>query len=238
MSSWVTMRGWRAQAIILRRLAVLTSSPRDASSQSSRGTGACPRTLPARQVSSSVSTAALGAHLAPALWISAQGCCALLVRFKSTKGSTKGGKRGKQEGQKEEEEEEEDDPEASDYEDELQDDPGLPKDYKDQERSVQSFRYDLIMKAGLDMARNKVEDAFYSNKLRLNGQKLIKKSKTVKVGDTLDLVLWENRETDTVALMRVVFKKVAAVTKDEEKYKVVLRRWKHLQLPTREAFRP
>lgn len=52
-----------------------------------------------------------------------------------------------------EEEEEEDDEDDSDYEDELQDDPGLPKDYKDREKYVESFRYDLILKSGLDMAR-------------------------------------------------------------------------------------
>lgn len=53
----------------------------------------------------------------------------------------------------EEEEEEEEDPEASDYEDELQDDPSLPKDYKDHERTVQSLRFDLVLKSGLDIAR-------------------------------------------------------------------------------------
>ncbi|KAJ8287469.1 hypothetical protein COCON_G00001280 [Conger conger] len=160
-------------------------------------------------------------------------------------GSKKGGKNAK------EDEEEEDDPAASDYEDELQDDPGLPKNYKDQERSVQSFRYDLILKAGLDLARNKIDDAFYGNKLRLNGQRLIKKSKTVwsrgmggqvaaprlSLRDTLDLVLEDNRDTDVVTLMRVVLKEVVAVTRDEARYRVVLRRWKHLQLPRQEAYR-
>ncbi|KAM9568099.1 LOW QUALITY PROTEIN: mitochondrial transcription rescue factor 1-like, partial [Salvelinus alpinus] len=74
------------------------------------------------------------------------------------------------------EEDDEKDPEHSDYEDEPEDDPSVPKDYKDMEKYVQSFHYG-IMKVGLDIARNKVEDALYGNKLRLNGQKLIKKSK-------------------------------------------------------------
>lgn len=51
----------------------------------------------------------------------------------------------------EEEQEQEVDPEDSDYEDE--ENANLPKDYKDIEKNVQSFRYDVIMKAGLDMAR-------------------------------------------------------------------------------------
>lgn len=55
--------------------------------------------------------------------------------------------------QQQEEEEEQEAAEASDYEDELQDDPGLPKDYKDHEKTVQSLRFDLVLKAGLDIAR-------------------------------------------------------------------------------------
>uniref|UniRef100_A0A3B4BJ58 Mitochondrial transcription rescue factor 1 C-terminal domain-containing protein n=1 Tax=Periophthalmus magnuspinnatus TaxID=409849 RepID=A0A3B4BJ58_9GOBI len=129
-------------------------------------------------------------------------------------------------------EEDEKDPEESDEED--LEDPNMSKDYKDLEKNVQSFRFDVVMKAGLDMARNKIEDAFYSNKLRLNGQKLIKKSKTVKVGDTLDLVLSENRDTNTVTLMRIVLRKVLAETTSTEKHKVALRRWKSLELPKEE----
>ncbi|KAG9331467.1 hypothetical protein JZ751_018946 [Albula glossodonta] len=225
------MRGLRAQALMLRRLAGLTSLPHGTSVHRLSGTVGCVRTMLAHRTCSAMSPLPLATLLASSLSAPAPSWSTLLVRYKSTKGTKKGKKKLTQE------EEDEDDPEASDYEDELQDDPGLPKDYKDQERSVQSFRYDLIMKAGLDMARNKIEDAFYSSKLRLNGQKLIKKSKTVKVGDTLDLVLDDNKETDTVTLMRVVFKKVVAVTQDEEKYRVLLRRWKHLKLSRQDAYK-
>lgn len=109
---------------------------------------------------------------------------------------------------------------------------------------------------------SKIEDAFYSNQLRLNGQRLIKKSKTVswdlaslplpsplsvplllllrisqvKVGDTLDLVLSENKESNTVALMRVTPHRVFGET-TTEKHRVVLRRWKYLELPKDEAFK-
>ncbi|XP_028653464.2 mitochondrial transcription rescue factor 1 [Erpetoichthys calabaricus] len=151
------------------------------------------------------------------------------VRFKSSKSSKKDRKI-----REEEEEEEDDDPEKSDYEDEPQSDPNLPKDFKDLEKSVQSFRYDFVMKAGLDIARNKVEDAFYASKLRLNGQKLIKKSKTVKIGDTLDLVLAEDKDEDTATVMRVVVKKILGETAESEKYKVVLRRWKNLKVTKEE----
>ncbi|CAI5695475.1 unnamed protein product [Oreochromis niloticus] len=87
-------------------------------------------------------------------------------------------------------------------------------------------------------ALSKIEDAFYNNKLRLNGQKLIKKSKTVKLGDTLDLVLSENPETNTVTLMRVILRRVFTDTGNTEKHKVAIRRWKCLELPREEAFKP
>lgn len=58
----------------------------------------------------------------------------------------------------------------------------------------------------------------------------------VKVGDTLDLVLSENREENTVTLMRVIIRKVLGES-TTEKYKVAIRRWKSMQLPKDEAFR-
>nr|XP_020477577.1 uncharacterized protein C6orf203 homolog [Monopterus albus] len=155
------------------------------------------------------------------------------VRLKSKK--SKGASKTAQE--EETEDEYDKDPEDSDYEHEVNEDPNLPKDYKDMEKYVQSFRYDVIMKAGLDMARNKIEDAFYSNKLRLNGHKLIKKSKTVKVGDTLDLVLSENQEKNTVTLMRVIIREVLGETSNTEKYKIAIRRWKCIALPKDEALK-
>ena len=59
----------------------------------------------------------------------------------------------------------------------------------------------------------------------------------MKVGDTLDLVLSENRETNTVTLMRVMPRKVVGETSATEKYKVALRRWKCIELSKDEAFK-
>ncbi|XP_024058390.1 uncharacterized protein C6orf203 homolog isoform X1 [Terrapene carolina triunguis] len=154
------------------------------------------------------------------------------VRLKSDKSSSK----KKQTLQEEEEEEEEDEEKRSDSEDEFENDPNIVKDYKDLDKVVQSFRYDLIIKSGLDIARNKVEDAFYNGELRLNGEKLWKKSRTVKVGDTLDLIVGEDKKTETAVVMRVVLKKASEKT-ESEKYKVVLRRWKNLKVPKQDVFK-
>ncbi|XP_061479489.1 mitochondrial transcription rescue factor 1 isoform X2 [Rhineura floridana] len=154
------------------------------------------------------------------------------VRLKSNKSSRKNTKRTLHE----ETEEEDEDEERSDSEDEFEDDSAVVKDYKDLEKVVQSFRFDMIMKAGLDIARNKVEDAFYNGELRLNGEKLWKKSRAVKVGDTLDLVIGEDKETETAVVMRVVLKK-ASDKSDSDKYRVVLRRWRNLKVPKQDVFK-
>lgn len=121
--------------------------------------------------------------------------------------------------------------EMSEQEEELEDDPSVVKDYKDLDKVVQSFRYDVILKTGLDVGRNKVEDAFYKGELRLNGEKLWKKSRTVKVGDTLDLLIEDDKAAETETVMRILLKKVLEEKTDSEKYRVVLRRWKKLKLP-------
>ncbi|XP_042357427.1 mitochondrial transcription rescue factor 1 [Plectropomus leopardus] len=244
MKGYSIVTGWSAnmQSLVVRALAMRQLgqlNPRHllAAGYGLRQAEWCPRTIHTRQLWGCSAFPALGCHR-PALrgrdivrsW-SVQH-----LRFKGNK--KKGAARKAQEDEEEDEEDKDTkDPEDSDYEDEVDEDPNLPKDYKDMEKYVQSFRYDVIMKAGLDLARNKIEDAFYSNKLRLNGHKLIKKSKSVKVGDALDLVLSENQETNTVTLMRVILRKVLGESSDKEKYKVAVRRWKFLELPKSEAFK-
>lgn len=58
----------------------------------------------------------------------------------------------------------------------------------------------------------------------------------VKVGDTLDLLIGEDKETGTAVVMRVVLKKVSDKT-ESEKYKVILRRWKNLKVPKQDVLK-
>lgn len=229
------MQSLVVHALVMRQLGRFNPRHLLAAGYGLRHTEWCPRTIHTRQLWGCSVFPALNSHR-PILRgrEAVRGVPVHHLRFKSIKK-----KSFSRTGQVEEEEEDEEkDPEDSDYEEDVVEDPNVPKDYKDMEKYVQSFRFDIVMKAGLDMARNKIEDAFYSNKLRLNGQKLIKKSKSVKVGDTLDLILAENRETNTVTLMRVVLKKVFAESSNTEKHKVALRRWKSLELSKDEALKP
>lgn len=53
----------------------------------------------------------------------------------------------------------------------------------------------------------------------------------VKEGDTLDLLIGEDKEAETETVMRILLKKVFDEKTESEKYRVVLRRWKKLKLP-------
>lgn len=226
------MQSLVVQALVMRQLGRLNPRHLGAAGYGLRHTEWCPRTIHTRQL--------WGCSVVPALTCHRPTFCSRdalrswavhHIRFKSNKKKTYS-----RTGKIEEEDEDESESEDSDYEEDVED-PNVPKDYKDLEKHVPSFRFDAIMKAGLDMARNKIEDAFYSNKLRLNGNRLIKKSKTIKVGDTLDLVLDQNQEKNTVTLMRVVLRKVSAEVSSTGKSKVALRRWKSLELSKDEAIK-
>ncbi|XP_034051286.1 mitochondrial transcription rescue factor 1 [Thalassophryne amazonica] len=225
------------QALAMRQLGRLNPRHLLAAGYGLSQTEWCPRTIHTRQLwgcsafpSHGCQRPALRARDAVRNWSVHH------LRFKSRKRSP--GKKTQDEEEEDEEEEEEDDVyEARDYEEKTDEDPDTLKDYKDVEKSMPSFRYDVVLKTGLDMSRNKIEDAFYSNSLRLNGQRLIKKSKSVKVGDTLDLVLTQNLEKNTVTVMRVILKQVLGETRNAEKYRVVLRRWKTKEFPLDEVFK-
>lgn len=114
--------------------------------------------------------------------------------------------------------------EMSEQEEELEDEPTMVKDYKDLEKVVQSFQYNVFLSRGLDVGRNNVEDGFYKDELRLNGGNLQKQSKMVKVGDTLDLLTGEHKEAGTETVIQILLKKKKMFEDktESEKYRAVL----------------
>ncbi|CAB3364647.1 Hypothetical predicted protein [Cloeon dipterum] len=61
------------------------------------------------------------------------------------------------------------------------------QDNKVNKAVVASLRADLVVKTCFNLARNKVEVLFYEGKLRVNDEKLKKKSEMLKIGDIIDL---------------------------------------------------
>lgn len=99
------------------------------------------------------------------------------MRSKSKKAKSK---KATQDEHDEEEDEEEDEDEQAES-----------QEHGDNERMafVSSLRVDSIMKAGINLPKTKALENIYDGSIRLNGQKITKKSTQVAIGDEVDYVL-------------------------------------------------
>ncbi|XP_034487427.1 mitochondrial transcription rescue factor 1 [Drosophila innubila] len=113
-----------------------------------------------------------------------------------------------------------------DSDDEADEDFKDDRDSKVVKTKVNSLRADLLLKSGLGMARNKVELNFYESKIRVNGQKLQKKSVQLEVGDEIDVVRGFSQSNPShLVIARVV---ILSAAEREEGLSVHLRRYKSL----------
>lgn len=94
--------------------------------------------------------------------------------------------------------------------------------------NVSSLRTDLLLKSALGLARNKVDLAFYESRVRVNGEKIFKKSHRVNVGDEIDVIKGVNNvNPDILNVARV---EIISVKPDEDEICVKMRRFKALQI--------
>ncbi|KAJ8962465.1 hypothetical protein NQ317_011627 [Molorchus minor] len=85
---------------------------------------------------------------------------------------------------------------------------------------------DAIIKAGLGLSRNKIEVLFYESKVRLNGEKVPKKSAHVEEGDEIDVIKGTSiNNPDFLTVARI---EILSVVPKEESISVKLRRCKSL----------
>ncbi|CAN7993894.1 unnamed protein product [Ixodes hexagonus] len=151
----------------------------------------------------------------PATWL-----CTSQLRWKSKKSKAK----ARQEADESDDDEEDDDEEEADED-------RAPGD-NEKTAFVPSLRVDSVMKAGINMSKTKVIEAFYSSQIRLNGNKVTKKSSQVEVGDELDLIVGLKQdnpnlmEVHRVTLLQVHNDQIT----DKGRFKVKLRRQKNLTI--------
>ncbi|XP_071818586.1 uncharacterized protein [Apostichopus japonicus] len=111
-----------------------------------------------------------------------------------------------------------------------------PRTWKDLALNVSSLRIDAILSSGLGISRKKIEDAFLEARLMLNNKVISKKSKMVKQGDVVDVVLKgkhsdnKDRELPSAAVMRVKVLRIREELTSKDRVPVKLRRWKHLEV--------
>ncbi|XP_049871116.1 mitochondrial transcription rescue factor 1 [Pectinophora gossypiella] len=115
----------------------------------------------------------------------------------------------------------------SDDEDEnYNEDSSLSRDSKVVKFNTTSLRTDLILKTALGIARNKIEQQFYESKIRVNGNKVLKKSATVRLGDEIDVIkMVSPKNADHLYVSRVEILNIAA---QEESITITARRFKNL----------
>ncbi|XP_044730198.1 mitochondrial transcription rescue factor 1 [Chrysoperla carnea] len=102
----------------------------------------------------------------------------------------------------------------------------VEKDAKIVKANLNSLRMDLVVKAGLNIARNKVENAFYENKIRINEKKVVKKSANLRVGDEIDFIRgFSKNNSNFLIVSRLII--LDAIEKDEN-VTVVMKRFKSL----------
>lgn len=92
--------------------------------------------------------------------------------------------------------------------------------------TVKSLRVDLVLKTGLGISRNKIETAFYENKIRRNGESVTKKSDTVYIDDELDLI--SEKIPKNSNMMYVSRIKLLAAKLENDSYRIKLARDKNL----------
>ncbi|XP_026463527.1 uncharacterized protein C6orf203 homolog [Ctenocephalides felis] len=102
------------------------------------------------------------------------------------------------------------------------------RDSKIVKTKLNSLRADLVLKSGLNLARNKIETHFYESKIRVNGQKLLKKSAQLEIGDEIDIVKGPSPlNKDHLLISRV---EILSATPKDEDLAVVLRRYKTMTI--------
>ncbi|XP_038049300.1 uncharacterized protein LOC119722953 [Patiria miniata] len=115
---------------------------------------------------------------------------------------------------------------------------GSSPEWKEIQQYVPSLRLDAVLSAGLGVSRKKIEEAYLGTKLRVNGEKVIKKSRQVKEGDILDMVLErstpsqakEDVNDDGLTVMRLHIMEISTDRTNKDRVPVLLRRWKNLRL--------
>ena len=143
----------------------------------------------------------------------------------------KKGKKGqKREAKEESDEESEDEAEPVDeFDPDLID--GKAIGFSDTNVTLVSLRLDNVLKAGTTLTRNKVDDAFYKNLIRVNGERVSKKSTELTEGDEVDLIIGLNQDNqDLIDVSRVVIKKIEDKLSHKDRVRAKLRRFRNLTI--------
>ncbi|CAI9738088.1 mitochondrial transcription rescue factor 1 [Octopus vulgaris] len=137
-------------------------------------------------------------------------------------------KRGRRKETQEHSDDEEEEEEEEEYEEE---DYSLPLNYKQLQVHAKSARTDHMLSSGLNISRNQIDQYFYSSKLRLNNEKLLKKGKVMKEGDFADLITADISSDGVgddadIKVKRVKVLKISEHKTQSDNHTILLRVWR------------
>lgn len=129
--------------------------------------------------------------------------------------------------QKKDDEDDEDDSDADvDVDDEVVD-----IGFTDRVIDVNANRFDVILKTAAHVTRASVDQAFFENRIRVNGYCLTKKSEMASEGDVIDLIKGRNMEnSDNLDVSRVEIVKLSDIGTNTGRIKMKVRAFKKLTI--------
>ncbi|XP_067675800.1 mitochondrial transcription rescue factor 1-like [Haliotis asinina] len=95
---------------------------------------------------------------------------------------------------------------------------------------VRSLRTDSILSKGMNTGREKIDKMFLANRLRVNGNVLLKKSKQLAEGDCVDMILQNSEDETKVKRLKVL--KVLGEKTRTDKHVVKVQVWRKAFDPT------
>lgn len=92
--------------------------------------------------------------------------------------------------------------------------------------SVPNLRVDAVLKTALGISRNKIDLMFYENRIRVNGEKILKKNENVNEEDEVDVIKSVNpANPDHLIVARV---EILSIRAEDDKVNIKIRRYKSL----------
>ncbi|XP_013417439.1 uncharacterized protein C6orf203 homolog [Lingula anatina] len=109
--------------------------------------------------------------------------------------------------------------------DDVEEETDGPEDYRTMNITVKTVRVDSVVASGLAISNKQTEALFLGTKILVNGEKIRKKARRVKVGDILD-VIGEGHESNKKRRVKVLSIDTENVTK-KGRARVTIRAWRN-----------
>ncbi|KAI1286773.1 hypothetical protein HDE_10567 [Halotydeus destructor] len=88
---------------------------------------------------------------------------------------------------------------------------------------------DAVIKVATGLGRARIEEAFYDSRIRMNGEKVSKKSENVTEGDEIDIILGRSfNNNELLDIARVIIRNVPDIANNKGRSNIEVRHFKKL----------